>query len=78
MSLIRHLRLRKKIEPYLDGELDQRSSAVVAEHVRDCWYCSGNLQDLRLIRAALLRRSVEPPSLPLLRLRRFAQRIDGS
>jgi anti-sigma factor RsiW len=75
MSVLRHLRSRSQLEAYLDGELDAPTSATVADHVRDCWFCSGDLQTLRLIRAAL-RRPGRPPSLPVLRLRRFAQQVE--
>jgi anti-sigma factor RsiW len=75
MPLLRHLRSRSRLEAYLDEELDAHTSATVARHVRECWFCSGDLQTLRLIRAAL-RRPVSPPFLPVLRLRRFAQQIE--
>jgi anti-sigma factor RsiW len=75
MPLLRHLRSRSRLEAYLDEELDTHTRTMVARHVRECWFCSGDLQTLRLIRAAL-RRPIGPPSLPVLRLHRFAQQIE--
>jgi anti-sigma factor RsiW len=78
MPALRHRRLRSKVESYFDGELDERASAQVHRHLHECWFCSGELETLRLVRAALRRRRNAAVSLPLMRLRRFARDVDPS
>jgi anti-sigma factor RsiW len=76
MLFPRHRRLRFRVEAYLDGELDERTAAEIADHVRACWFCSGDLATLRLVRSALRRRAGHPTPLSLLRVRRFARQLD--
>ena len=78
MSHLRHLRLRSKVHPYIDGELDATAAQQVRAHLSECWWCSGDAQTHRLVRAALLRRRDRVRSLPLARLRRFVRDIDPS
>lgn len=73
MHPVRHLLLSPRLGPYLDGELDPALEARVRAHLRECWRCSGELELLRLIAAALRQhRSAGPPALAVTRLRRFA------
>lgn len=78
MSHLRHLRLRSKVQAYVDGELDAPAARKVRIHLRECWWCSGDAQTHRLVRAALRRRRDHVTSLPLARLRRFVRGIDPS
>jgi anti-sigma factor RsiW len=78
MSHLRHLRLRTQVQAYVDGELDAPAARQVRIHLRECWWCSGDAQTHRLVRAALRRRRDHVTSLPLARLRRFVRGIDPS
>ncbi|WP_372595216.1 zf-HC2 domain-containing protein [Actinotalea sp.] len=76
MNLLRHRRLRRRLVPYLDGELDAGPAGEVAAHLRDCWGCSGDAETNRLIRAALRHMGADGTvSLPVVRLQRFAGRL---
>lgn len=73
MILIRHLRVRRDIEAFLDGELDSARARRVRDHVSECWPCSGHLELMGLVRVALRRsHREEPSSLALRRLTRFS------
>lgn len=75
MNPVRHHRLRSMLEAYADDELDPRDAALVRTHLRMCWWCSGEVQTHRLVRAALRRRREPCPSLPVTRLRRLADTL---
>ena len=73
MHPVRHLLVKPRLGPYLDGELDPAIAARVRAHLRECWRCSGELELQQLIRAALRqRRDAGLPPLAVTRLRRFA------
>ena len=76
MNALRHSRLRRRLGPYLDGELEARQAGEVAVHLRDCWGCSGDVEVHHLIRGAL-RRAIADGTvhLPVMRLERFAGRL---
>lgn len=76
MNMLRHRRLRRRLGPYLDGELDAGPAREVGAHLRDCWGCSGDAELHRLIRAALRHVTADGTvSLPVARLQRFARRL---
>ncbi len=78
MRLAQHLLVRRLVEAYLDGELDDRQQRIVRDHLRQCWECGGQLEVLCLVRATLRRRrSDEPVWLPVRRLQRFSRRLSG-
>lgn len=52
MMTLGHGRHRRRLDAYVDGELDLRRTRSVAAHVADCWGCSGELQWRRLIKAS--------------------------
>ena len=64
------------IEAYVDGELDGPDARAVRTHLRECWWCSGDAQTHRLVRASLRRRGDGLSSLPVARLRRFVRGLD--
>ena len=71
MNLLRHLRVRTMLDAYVDDELGSHDAALVSGHLRSCWWCSGDVQTLRLIKAALLRHRSSGVSLPSTGLQRF-------
>jgi anti-sigma factor RsiW len=78
MTLVTHIRMRRHIGAYLDGELGGARARAVAEHLDECWDCNNAAHDLRLIRASLARTGRRsPPNLAVARLRRMASRLAG-
>lgn len=73
MTMLRHHKLRSQLEAFVDGELVRDEAELVRAHLRLCWGCSGEVQTLRLLKAALVRPSHAVASLPVARLRRFAK-----
>ncbi|UGY94760.1 anti-sigma factor family protein [Streptomyces gobiensis] len=73
---VRHLRLRRDVEAYVDGELTGAHRTQVATHLGRCWSCSGRAETLRLIKTSL-RHGLQhaPASLASVRLRRFADHL---
>ncbi|WP_236242968.1 anti-sigma factor [Streptomyces sp. CC228A] len=57
-----HLRLRRSVGPYADGELTGAARARVAEHIARCWVCSGTLETLRLVKSSLRRGPQRAPA----------------
>ena len=52
MNPLGHRRYRRRLDAYVDGELDLRRAHLVASHVADCWGCSGELHWRRSIKAS--------------------------
>jgi len=78
MSSLRHRRIRRWITPYLDGELDRARARAVADHLEDCWGCSGDVSTLRLVKHSLGGLGARTPtSLAGARLRRWAADLSG-
>ena len=50
MTPFGHRRYRRRLDAYVDGELDGRRARSMAAHVADCWGCSGELHWRRLIK----------------------------
>jgi anti-sigma factor RsiW len=77
-GLLAHLRLRRAVGAYLDGELTPDAYDEVARHLSICWKCSIRAETLRLLKRALGQRSDwTPSSVAGRRLRRFAERLAG-
>jgi anti-sigma factor RsiW len=55
MTMLRHHRLRSLLGAFVDGELDTGAAERIRVHLRSCWWCSGDVQDLRLLKATLRR-----------------------
>ncbi|MBM9506246.1 anti-sigma factor family protein [Actinacidiphila acididurans] len=73
---VRHLRLRRCVGAYVDGELPPARRAELTAHLVRCWTCSGHAETLRLIKHSLGNGPVRAPSaLTEARLRRYAVRL---
>lgn len=72
---LRHRRLRREVEAYVDGYVvSPDRAAVVRAHLEQCWDCSGDADTLRLVKAVLRRRGrLQPTSLSAARLRQWAE-----
>jgi len=53
MTPFGHRRHRRRLDAYVDGELDLGRAQSTASHVAGCWGCSGELQWRRLIKASV-------------------------
>ena len=75
MLTVRHRRIRRKIEAYVDGELGStRIVADVEQHLDACWNCTGEADRLRLIKSSL--RTIgtrRPADLSVVRLRGWVE-----
>ena len=79
MTRREHQALRRDIEPYLDGEVDEATAASVRRHLAECWPCSEDAEWIVLIKAALRRLGTRrPDELSAVRLLRFARSIDST
>lgn len=69
-----HRRRRRQVMAYVDGEVDVTDAHDAAEHLRECWDCSGEAELLRVTKHALNRlgRS-RPDDLTATRLKRWAR-----
>lgn len=77
MRALDHLRVARLVGPFADGELDARGARLVSSHLEGCWECSGRLELLRLVRAALRhRRRREPTHVAVQRLLRASRSLD--
>lgn len=76
MNPFAHRRMHRLLAAYLDGELHGAPAGAVREHVRGCWWCSGEAETHRLVRVALRASRERTTSLPVLRLRRFLSGVD--
>ncbi len=73
MNPLSHRRLRRAVSAFVDGELDGKTAAAVAAHLRLCWGCSGDTELARMMKCSLRRcADREPELLAAVRLRRFA------
>ncbi|MGH9180266.1 MAG: zf-HC2 domain-containing protein [Acidimicrobiales bacterium] len=78
MTALSHRRLRRRIDPYVDGELAPAARRSVRRHLDDCWGCSDAADVVRLIKRSLAQRADRrPPALAAVRLQRSARPVPG-
>ena len=70
--MFRHIKIRRLISAYLDGELSPADKKMVEEHIEKCARCRKYLQDLQKISSTIKRWNDEDVSLDL------EQKIKGS
>jgi anti-sigma factor RsiW len=76
MRYAAHIRMRRAVDAYLDGEVPPSRAAVVESHLDECWGCSGYAETLRLMKRSLRRRrDRRPTQLTVARLRHWAERL---
>jgi len=66
MRWLTHLRLRRAVPAYVDGELDTLAARAVVAHLGRCWACSGEVELLRAVKRSLrnlVHRDIEGVSL---------------
>ena len=70
-EVIRHL-----LDDYVTGELTEDARGPVADHIRSCEICSGEVESLKgiLAQAADLPRSIDPPAYAWLNIRSAIER----
>jgi len=71
----RCVEVARKLQGYLDGELDDTTREHIAGHLAVCRRCGMDEQAYRDIKAALARRDADLPAAPIDRLRAFAESI---
>lgn len=69
------VQVARKLQQYLDGELDSAGRDKVAAHLAECRRCGLDEAAYREIKAALERRRTEVPPEPMNRLRQFAMDV---
>jgi anti-sigma factor (TIGR02949 family) len=65
----------RALQAYLDGHLDELTARRLARHLEACLRCGLEAEVYTRIKDALSRMDREVPSLPVARLRDFAQRL---
>ena len=65
----------RALQAYLDGHLDEMTARRVARHLEACRRCGLEAEVYTRIKEAVSRMDREVPSLPVARLRDFAQRL---
>lgn len=68
-------RVRKVLQSYLDGELDDGQAGVVAAHLADCQRCGIEADVYQRVKDSLARLRPEADPEALARLRRFADTV---
>jgi hypothetical protein len=77
MLSLAHRRYARSVSPYADGELDERATRILVEHLRDCPDCGHDLAMVMAIKGSLRRlAAAEPPTLAAARLRRWAANLE--
>lgn len=75
-ALLSHRRLRRRIEPYVDGELAPAERLGVRRHLDCCWGCSDAADVVRLIKRSLGHLAERrPPALAAVRLQGWARSV---
>ena len=62
------------LQPYLDGEVDDRTLRRLAAHLEDCRKCGLEAETYRALKQALARRGIIPAD-ALARLHTFAEQL---
>lgn len=71
-------RVRKVLQSYLDGELDERHTEMVAAHLVHCERCGIEAEVYDQVKSSLHELRREPDVDALARLRRFAESVPAS
>jgi len=53
MSTWAHRRTKRLLSAFVDGELDDASFRRVFAHLRECWDCSGDVENTRIVKRSL-------------------------
>ncbi len=69
------LEVRRALQSYLDGEVDEVTARRVARHLEACRRCGLEASTYAEIKRALGERSSEVPPDAVARLRQFAERL---
>ncbi len=80
LSRSRCLRVTRVLQSYLDGEVDEVTSAIVAKHLEQCRRCGLEASTYRAIKSAITEAGpdVAPADAEAAeRLRRFAEDLAG-
>lgn len=78
MNMVRHLRLGRLIDAYLDNELPPPYRDAVTVHLRECARCAATVSLTRLVKRSLEGKPRRgPSSLSEARLRRRVRRISA-
>jgi len=75
MNMVTHLRMRRLVSAYVDGELDDETARRVADHLRHCWRCSGDAELDEMVKRSLGNLAGRGDTMAALRLRRFIARL---
>jgi anti-sigma factor RsiW len=73
-----HLRTRRIVGAYVDGELPPEAATEVAQHIYACPKCRVTAGTIRLVKRSLQDRHHDLPTIAGYRLRRFAEDLAGS
>ena len=65
----------RKIQTYLDGELDEVAAAMVSSHLAECRRCGLSADDYRALKSALAGERETVPLASLQRLQAFAAEL---
>lgn len=68
-------RVRKVLQSYLDGELDDRHAAMVASHLQDCDRCGIEADVYEQVKSRLSGLRQQPDPAAIERLRHFADQV---
>lgn len=71
----RCLHVRRVVQTYLDGELDEQTASVVAEHLDECRRCGMEADTYRAITAAIARSATRAQPAAVERLRRLGEEL---
>lgn len=71
----RCLHVRRVVQTYLDGELDERTASVVAEHLDECRRCGMEADAFQAITAAIARSAAKAEPAAVERLRRLGEEL---
>lgn len=71
----RCLHVRRVVQTYLDGELDEKTASVVAEHLDECRRCGIEADAYRAIAAAITRSAAKADPAAVDRLRQLGAEL---
>lgn len=71
-------RVRKVLQSYLDGELDDRHAGMVAAHLEHCERCGIQAETYQQVKDSLAGLAQQPDPDAIARLRQFADTVPQS